>query len=341
MSSRWLGLAVSVALLAGCAGGGGGYQSGQGDEAKSSGGGRYAMDRDAYPDLPPDVSNVPDAVPRVEPLARSGNRPSYEVWGKTYHVLPSADGYEKRGRASWYGEKFHGYATASGEIYDMYKMSAAHRSLPLPTYARVTNVDNDRSVIVKVNDRGPFHDDRLIDLSYAAAARLDILRNGTGHVRVEAIDPVAWQAAHQQRQPAPSSSAPALAQAAPAKAGSPSGGSRTGTGGAVGSSPPASVAASGSAQAVDAASQSAVDTPAAASGRQIYLQVAALGSAANAQALRDRLQNELDSPVRVDSDERLHRVQVGPVRDSQELEALRSELRRVGYAQSFTITSSD
>lgn len=338
MMTRWLGPVMVVALLAGCAGGGGGYQAGQGGEAKS-GGGRYAMDSDAYPDLPPDVSNVPDAVPRVEPLSRSGNRPTYEVWGKTYHVLPNAEGYQKSGRASWYGEKFHGYATASGEIYDMYKMSAAHRSLPLPTYARVTNVDNGRSVIVKVNDRGPFHDDRLIDLSYAAAARLGILRNGTGSVRVEAIDPVAWQARQQKDPQGATPSTPALAQAAPTApapskgaeaARSPGASPSSGSAGSNGASPNAGTSSSPQA-----------DTPSPASGQPVYLQVAALGSAANAQALRDRLQNELDSPVRVDSDERLHRVQVGPVRDPLEIEALRSELRRVGYAQSFTITSSD
>lgn len=341
MNSRWLGMGIIVALLAGCAGGGGSYQGGQGGEAKSSGGGRYAMDSDAYPDLPPDVSNVPDAVPRVEPLARSGNRSTYEVWGKTYHVLPSAEGYEKGGRASWYGEKFHGYATASGEIYDMYKMTAAHRSLPLPSYARVTNVENNRSVIVKVNDRGPFHDDRLIDLSYAAAARLDILRNGTGHVRVEAIDPVAWQANQKRQQASPPSSP---VPATPPSSRIAASGSKAGSGNAVSAAPTNSVSASVSAQPVSTAAQPATrqnDTSDTASGQQIYLQVAALGSAASAQALRDRLQNELDSPVRIDSDAQLHRVQVGPVRDSVELEALRSELRRVGYAQSFTINSSN
>ncbi len=152
------------------------------------------MSGDAYPEEPPDVSRVPDAVPRHEPHSRGGNRSSYEVWGKTYHVLPDASGYAKQGTASWYGEKFHGYATSNGEIYDMYKMSAAHRSLPLPTFARVTSLDNGRSVIVRVNDRGPFHSDREIDLSYAAAARLDILDNGTGRVRVEAIDVDRWLA---------------------------------------------------------------------------------------------------------------------------------------------------
>lgn len=154
-----------------------------------TGGGRYAISADAYPLDPPDVSQVPNAEPRVEPLSRAGNRPSYEVWGKVYQVLPSARGYVQEGTASWYGEKFHGYATSNGEIYDMYKMSAAHRSLPLPTFARVTSLDSGNSVIVRINDRGPFHSEREIDLSYAAAYQLGFTEAGTGRVRVEAIDP--------------------------------------------------------------------------------------------------------------------------------------------------------
>jgi len=149
--------------------------------------GRYSMQNDKAPIDPPDVSKVPNAVPRHEPLSRGGNRSPYEVFGQTYHILPSAKGYKEKGGASWYGLKFHGHLTSNGEVYDMYEMTAAHKSLPLPTYARVTNLDNGRSVIVRINDRGPFHEGRIIDLSYAAAYQLDILRNGTGRVEVEAI----------------------------------------------------------------------------------------------------------------------------------------------------------
>ncbi len=199
MTTRLWSLGL-VLLLAGCAGGGGQAPStpaeggSQAAAAPSSSGGRYAMSGDAYPVAPPDVSRVPDAVPRLEPLSRGGNRSTYEVWGKTYSVLPDARGYARQGTASWYGEKFHGYATSNGEIYDMYKMTAAHRSLPLPSFVRVTSLENGRSVIVRVNDRGPFHNDREIDLSYAAAARLDILDRGTGRVKVEAIDVEQWLA---------------------------------------------------------------------------------------------------------------------------------------------------
>ena len=131
-------------------------------------------------------------IPPAEPLSRSGNPKKYTVLGKTYYVLPSAEGYHERGEASWYGRKFHGRKTSSGEIYDMYKMTAAHKSLPLPTYVRVTNLSNGLSVIVRVNDRGPFHDDRIIDLSYTAASKLGML-HGTTDVEVEALTPGAPQ----------------------------------------------------------------------------------------------------------------------------------------------------
>jgi len=145
--------------------------------------------QDAAPANPIDVSAVPDAVPRSEPRSRYGNPESYMVYGKRYHTLPSSKGYRERGMASWYGTKFHGKRTSSGEPYDLYGMTAAHKTLPLPTYVEVTNLTNGRSVIVKVNDRGPFHDDRIIDLSYTAAAKLGILGHGTGEVEVRAIDP--------------------------------------------------------------------------------------------------------------------------------------------------------
>jgi rare lipoprotein A len=153
---------------------------------------RIARDTgDAAPQEPIDISGIQDAVPRDEPLSRYGNPVSYEVMGHRYYTLSSRSGYVERGIASWYGTKFHGQRTSSGEVYDLYKMTAAHKSLPLPTYARVTNLENDRTIIVKINDRGPFHPNRIIDLSYVAAAKLGILGNGTGLVEVEAINPSA------------------------------------------------------------------------------------------------------------------------------------------------------
>ena len=134
------------------------------------------------------ASDVADAVPRNEPLARYGNHSPYEVFGKKYYVLKSSEGYHERGVASWYGSKFHGRRTSSGEPYDMHLATAAHKSLPLPTYAEVTNLDNGRKVIVKINDRGPFKDDRLIDMSYGAALRLGMTGTGTARVDVRVID---------------------------------------------------------------------------------------------------------------------------------------------------------
>jgi rare lipoprotein A len=136
---------------------------------------------------PADATQVPDAVPRSEPRSAYGNPAFYEVAGRRYTVLASATGYVERGIASWYGPDFHGKRTASGEGYDMYAMTAAHKTLPVPCYARVTNLANGRSVIVRVNDRGPFVGNRIIDLSYSAAARLDMLRNGTAFVEVRTI----------------------------------------------------------------------------------------------------------------------------------------------------------
>lgn len=144
---------------------------------------------DSGPDSAPDISAIPEPVPRAEPRARYGNRSPYSVVGRSYHVMESADGYVEQGVASWYGNKFHGRATSSLEPYDMYKYTAAHKSLPLPSYVQVTNLDNGRSVVVRVNDRGPFHGDRLIDLSYVAAVKLDMHRQGTARVEVRALSP--------------------------------------------------------------------------------------------------------------------------------------------------------
>jgi rare lipoprotein A len=134
------------------------------------------------------AADVHDAVPKNEPLARYGNHSPYTVLGKTYTVLPSSKGYHERGIASWYGSKFHGRRTSSGELYDMHLATAAHKSLPLPTYAEVTNLDNGRKMIVKINDRGPFHEGRIIDLSYAAAIKLGVDKTGTARIDVRAID---------------------------------------------------------------------------------------------------------------------------------------------------------
>jgi len=137
---------------------------------------------------PGNLASVPDARPRVEPLHKFANRP-YEVFGKKYVPLASLQPFRQRGVASWYGKRFHGQKTASGETYDMYAMSAAHPVLPIPSYARVTSVKTGRQVIVRINDRGPFHSGRVMDLSYAAAYRLGFIETGSGEVEIESIVP--------------------------------------------------------------------------------------------------------------------------------------------------------
>lgn len=168
-------------ILAGCASGGGG------SGAKPDPSSRYSISQDRAPSDNFDASGLQDAAPRYEAPRTAGNKSPYTVWGKSYKVMPSADGYVERGIASWYGVKFHGHKTSNGEVFDMYTMTAAHKSLPIPSYARVTNLDNNKSVIVRVNDRGPFHGDRIIDLSYAAAKKLGYQPTGTARVEVAAI----------------------------------------------------------------------------------------------------------------------------------------------------------
>lgn len=153
-------------------------------------GGLYAPGvADGGPAVAIDVSAVREPEPRAEPRARTGNRSPYVVLGKSYRVLETSEGYHERGVASWYGTKFNGRATSSGELYDMCVFSAAHKTLPLPSFVRVTNIDNGRSLVVRVNDRGPFHSGRIMDLSYAAAVRLGVDRTGTARVELQAIGP--------------------------------------------------------------------------------------------------------------------------------------------------------
>jgi len=139
--------------------------------------------------VPPDVLAVPDAVPRAEPRGTRGNPAFYEVFGKRYYVMASSEGWVERGTASWYGPGFHAASTSLGERYDMYAMTAAHKTLPIPCYAEVTNLRNGRKIVVRINDRGPFVGDRIIDLSYTAAAKLDMLLAGTAPVEIRVLTP--------------------------------------------------------------------------------------------------------------------------------------------------------
>ncbi|HEX5353935.1 MAG TPA: septal ring lytic transglycosylase RlpA family protein [Rhodanobacteraceae bacterium] len=220
--NRWLRTLTPLALLAlaACssnphrqASSGGGHAGGAASRDNTSlpQSERYHQRNDSSPDIDGfDFSKVPEPVPRVEPKSRYGNKSPYTVRGHTWHVLPSAAGYDARGIASYYGNKFQGYKTSDFETYDMYKFSAASKVLPLPSFARVTNLANGKSVIVRVNDRGPFVPNRVIDLSLAAAVRIGIWRSGTGLVEVQGIDP-----AHPDAEPRPPTAVTAQAGKTP------------------------------------------------------------------------------------------------------------------------------
>lgn len=155
---------------------------------------RYDVKDDYSPSLLLDPDLIEDATPRVEAIKKAGNKSPYTVLGKTYEVmsLDKAKRYQETGGASWYGLKFHGHLTSNGEIYNIYAMTAAHKTLPIPSYVKVTNLSNGRTAIVRVNDRGPFHKGRIIDLSYAAATKLDFIQQGTAQVQVEVLDSSKW-----------------------------------------------------------------------------------------------------------------------------------------------------
>jgi len=247
--------------------------------------GKYYLDDGPGLNPPPDLDAVPDAVPRLEALHRAANRP-YAVLGREYVPATMLTPYHERGVASWYGRKFHGQKTSIGEPYDMYAMTAAHPTLPLPSYARVTNIVSGKSVIVRVNDRGPFLHDRIIDLSYDAAYRLDIAQVGSGEVDGEAILPGAMaQSAQAARAPlTPVASAPSIAPPL---------------------APPAEVRQADNA---DAAPLSSVRGG-------FSVQLGAFANFANAQAFLARAQNQL-ATAQVEAKIRqaggLYRVYIGP-----------------------------
>ncbi len=276
-----------------------------------------------------DPDTVPDAVPKVEPLSKYGNPPSYEVFGKRYYTRTSSKGFVERGIASWYGEDFHGLRASSGESYDMFAMTAAHKELPLPTYARVTNLENGRSVVVKINDRGPFHANRVIDLSWVAASKLRITAKGTGLVEVRAIDPTDPEALpppqldtgtrYASAQPAPAAE-PVVAKATPA--------ARLPAGKPAGPAPAAPVAV---------AAAPRPEAPVASPGPRMFIQVGAFSSRENADRLKTRVAKDLRRAVRVDTDQvngkAFHRVRVGPVESVDEADLLVARLESLGVDQ--------
>jgi rare lipoprotein A len=267
------------------------------------------------PETPPPAQSAQDVVPRSEPRSRSGNPPFYDVLGKRYYVLSSNVGYLERGVASWYGPGFHKVRTSTGEIYDMYGMSAAHKTLPLPAYVRVTNLQNGRSIVVRVNDRGPFVGNRIIDLSYTAASKLDMLRNGTAMVEVRSLDgapaPVPAPAPAPGTPITAADSAPAAAPltASPLEA----------------TSPAAPLA--GSPVAGSTVTQVAV--PAA-----LFIQAGAFSDPKNAERLVEKLRGGGYGKIFVRDNEiagrRMYRVRIGPVPNVAEFDRIVAALARVG-----------
>jgi rare lipoprotein A len=265
-----------------------------------------------------------DAVPHAEPRSRYGNPPFYDVFGKRYYVLSSSVGYVERGVASWYGPGFHKVRTSTGEPYDMYGMTAAHKTLPLPCYVRVTNLQNGLSVVLRVNDRGPFVDNRIIDLSYTAAAKLDMLRNGTAMVEVRSIDVMPEAAAAPVVAAAPA--APPIA--APPIAAPP---------GAPPAAPPVVAAATlepiTEPPATTSPSQS---PPARVASNALYVQAGAFSDPKNAQRLADKLRGGDYGNVFVRENEiagrRMFRVRIGPVPDVAEFDRIVAALERAGIS---------
>ena len=268
----------------------------------TTGGGGYYLDDGPGANAPANIEAIPDAVPKIEALGRGTMRP-YTVMGRNYTPMTRLEPYRARGVASWYGRRYHGKQTSSGEIYDMYAMTAAHTVLPIPSYVRVTNVANGKSVILRVNDRGPFIDSRLIDLSYTAAYKLGILGSGSGMVEVESIIPGQPLAAPQ------AAAAPAVVTPAPPPVPI---AIETAPITAIPLPPPAPVAAP--LPLTPATTPAAASTSTAAlSGN--YLQFGAFGVQANAESYLARLQTQADwltGTLRIQQSDGIYRVQAGP-----------------------------
>jgi rare lipoprotein A len=259
------------------------------------------------PPPPADIAHLPDAVPRAEPRSARGNPAFYEVYGRRYQVLGSASGFVERGVASWYGPDFHGHDTSSGEPYDMYAMTAAHKTLPLPCYARITNLANGRSVVVRINDRGPFVANRIVDLSYSAALRLDLVRSGTGFVELRTLEPGS-EALYAAGAP-PGSGSATIMPATPEAAIEP---------------PPVAAAPPGADELVLAPAN-----------QSLYIQVGAYADPANASRVLARLQaaglpRAVAQPT-TSGARTLQRVRIGPIASVADYDQLAARLATLGF----------
>ncbi|WP_439877747.1 septal ring lytic transglycosylase RlpA family protein [Pseudomonas prosekii] len=284
--------------------------------------------KDGAPWWDVDVSRIPDATPTLHSGPYKAN--PYTVLGKTYFPLQESKTYVASGTASWYGTKFHGQNTANGEVYDLYGMSAAHKTLPLPSYVRVTNLDNHKTVVLRVNDRGPFYSDRIIDLSYAAAKKLGYAETGTARVKVEGIDPQQWWA--QKGRPAPLMlNEPQVAQNAAPTITASTGKVEQWT------PPPQQHAAAVVPVQIDAKKNASVP----ASGQ--YLQVGAFANPDAAELLRSKLSGMVSAPVFISSivrnQQTLHRVRLGPMGSPGEIQQVQNSVRLANLGSPSLVTA--
>jgi rare lipoprotein A len=283
--------------------------------------------KDGAPWWDVDVSKIPDAIPTLHTGPYKAN--PYTVLGKTYFPLNQSSSYVAVGTASWYGTKFHGQNTANGEVYDLYGMSAAHKTLPLPSYVRVTNLDNSRSVILRVNDRGPFYSDRIIDLSYAAAKKLGYAETGTARVKVEGIDPQQWWAQRGRPAPLMLDQPQVVATARPQLTPS------TGTVEQY-TPPPQQHAVAVAPVAIDAKKN--VSAPAAG----LYLQVGAFANPDAAELLRSKLSSMVRAPAFtspvVRNAQTLYRVRLGPMDSPNEAQQVQNSVRLANLGSPSVVT---
>ncbi|MAX92832.1 MAG: septal ring lytic transglycosylase RlpA family lipoprotein [Pseudomonas sp.] len=315
MTARLLAVAAFAVLVVGCSSAPAPSSPAPAKSAGISGPGDYSRPhKDGAPWWDVDVSSIPDATPTPHNGPFKAN--PYTVLGKTYYPIGDGRNYRETGTASWYGTKFHGQPTANGEKYDLYGMSAAHKTLPLPSYVRVTNLDNGKAVVLRVNDRGPFYSDRIIDLSFAAAKKLGYAETGTARVKVEGIDPEQWWA--ERGRPAP------MVLAQPQKVAKPSVAALAQP---VEQYTPPPAQHAGATVPVEVANDTGRDT----SGAGVYLQVGAFANPDAAQLLRDKLSSMTGAPVFVSSvvhqQQILHRVRLGPIDSPDEAAQLEQSVR--------------
>ncbi len=266
--------------------------------------------KDSGPARPLDFSTLEDAVPKKDRRSRAGNKSPYEIFGKRYVVLSDTKGFRQQGDASWYGKKFHGRNTANGEVYDMYAMTAAHKTLPIPSYVRVTNHINGRSIVVRVNDRGPFHGGRIIDLSYAAASKLGFAEQGTAPVSVEAIDTGNAPLTHA-----------GVKLVSPAVNTAPHSDRASTTAGL------APVSNVGGQQKESASSTTGAS----------FLQVAAFSQRRSAEQLLTRLRESIAGPMRVHQENGLYRVHIGPLAQVSDIEMIKQTLQSLRLGAGFIV----